>query len=192
MTENIDKVAARLGFNMCDIYNVLCNTLKEAVESFDNYSSFKASEKIFVDKLKEKVPTEDDSGFLESIFDRLILEEIKRKRDKEKEFVDLKKKLPEFDAKEFERVTTKALGILIEDGLFAYVVWLESEGKHIHKLIILSSLKLLIKINLISSSQNLREAVLNEISSSIQKTLFARQALERMLVYARYRAKSLG
>ena len=33
------------------------------------------------------------------------------------------------NAKEFERTVTKALGILIEDGLFAYAIWLESEDE---------------------------------------------------------------
>ncbi len=30
-------------------------------------------------------------------------------------------------AKDFEREITKALGILMEDGLFAYAIWLESK-----------------------------------------------------------------
>ncbi len=97
-------------------------------------------------------------------------------------------------AKDFERIITKALGILIEDGLFAYAIWLESENE---KSIIDSSYKLLkdklklIKNNYESKKEKLRKAILEEISSSIQKTLLARQLLERMLIYARYRAKAL-
>ncbi len=97
-------------------------------------------------------------------------------------------------AKDFERTITKALGILIEDGLFAYAIWLESENE---KSIIDSSYKLLkdklklIKNNYESEKEKLRKAILEEISSSIQKTHLARQLLERMLIYARYRAKAL-
>ena len=97
-------------------------------------------------------------------------------------------------AKELERTLTKALGILIEDGLFAYAIWLESEDE---KEIIDKSFELLKdKANLIvrdygNSKEKLRKAILEEIASDIQKTLLARQLLERMLIYARYRAKAL-
>ncbi len=97
-------------------------------------------------------------------------------------------------AKEFERTVTKALGILIEDGLFAYAIWLESEDE---KEIIDKSFELLrdktklIKGDYNKNKEKLREATLKEISPSIEKTLLARQLLERMLVYARYRAKAL-
>ncbi len=97
-------------------------------------------------------------------------------------------------AKEFERIVTKALGILIEDGLFAYAIWLESEKESD---IINSSFNLLegksgiIRENYNDGIEKLREAILKEIAPDIQKTLLARQILERMLVYARYRAKAL-
>jgi hypothetical protein len=42
-----------------------------------------------------------------------------------------------------------------------------------------------------NSKEKLRKAILKEIASNIQKTLLTRQLLERMLVYARYRAKAL-
>ena len=99
-------------------------------------------------------------------------------------------------AKEFERIVTKALGILVEDGLLAYAIWLESEGE---SKIIKSSFDLLRdktgiiqkKYNDIKDTEKLRKAILEEIASNIQKTLLARQLLERMLIYARYRAKAL-
>lgn len=94
-------------------------------------------------------------------------------------------------AKELEKIINKALGILIEEGLFAYAIWLESENEED---IIKSSYNLLKnKVGIINEDykENLRIAILNEFSSSIQKTLLAKQLLERMLVYARYRAKAL-
>ena len=98
--------------------------------------------------------------------------------------------------KEFERIVTKALGILIEDGPLAYAIWLESEG---NVDIIDSSFKLLReKAGVVEgdygnpkSSEKLRKAILNEIAIDVKKTLLARQLLERMLIYARYRAKAL-
>jgi len=97
-------------------------------------------------------------------------------------------------AKEFERIVTKALGILVEDGLLAYAIWLESEKE---SEIINSSFELLKeKIGIIQKNYNnniekLRKAILKEIAPDIQKTLLARLLLERMLIYARYRAKAL-
>lgn len=98
------------------------------------------------------------------------------------------------DAEKLETMVTKALGILIEDGLFAYTIWLESRGNRERKYaaeILNKSLDLLKdeRIKLVNDGK-LRDAIL-KISESIQKTLLARQLLERMLVYARYRAKAL-
>ncbi len=105
----------------------------------------------------------------------------------------VKKQNFEFNAKDFEREINKALGILIEDGLFAYSVWLESEDKSTHRVVRVVSLLLLkdSSIELLSYSNDLREGISNEISLDIKKTLLARQLLERMLIYARYRAKAL-
>ena len=99
-------------------------------------------------------------------------------------------------AKEFERIVTRALGILVEDGLLAYAIWLESEEE---SKIIKSSFDLLKdKVGIIQKeykdvkdTEKLRKAILEEITSDIQKTLLARQLLEKMLIYARYRAKAL-
>ena len=98
------------------------------------------------------------------------------------------------DAEKLETIVTKALGILIEDGLFAYTIWLESRGNRERKYaaeILNKSLDLLKdeRIKLVNDGK-LRDAILG-ISENIQKTLLARQLLERMLVYARYRAKAL-
>lgn len=100
----------------------------------------------------------------------------------------------ESKAKEFERLVTKALGVLIEDGLLAYVIWLESENESSVidcSFTLLKEEAKLIKKNYGNNAEKLRKAILDEITPSIQKTLLARQLLERMLVYARYRAKAL-
>jgi hypothetical protein len=103
-------------------------------------------------------------------------------------------------AEKFEKEITKALGILMEDGLFAYAIWLESRRKKeddVYSEIINKSKKLLENVNLINSNNtenvdnmDLRDIML-EISGELQKTILAKQLLERMLIYARYRAKAL-
>ncbi len=101
------------------------------------------------------------------------------------------------NAKDFERIITKALGILVEDGLLAYAIWLESEDeeKIIDEIINKSYDLLKDKMGLIKNDYNgkdkLRKAILYEISRDIRKTLLARQLLERMLTYAKYRAKAI-
>lgn len=143
-----------------------------------------------ISEIKKRTNT-TDTEFIEEIVGAIVFDRIKRNKDPSKAFEEFKKNLPKFDAKEMERIITKSLGILIEDGLLAYAIWLESENKDPHKVITVSSLKILTDTNLISNKMsNLRDVML-EISSSIQKTLLARQLLERMLIYARYRAKAL-
>ena len=99
------------------------------------------------------------------------------------------------DFEKLETTVNKALGILIEDGLFAYVVWLRSRGekeKKYTKVIEEKSLELLKDKNISLTDKNdLMFAILDDILQYIQKTLLARRLLERMLIYARYRAKSL-
>ena len=193
-TSNLDKIAAEIGFLACDIYKAICSILSEQKDTFKDkdYAKFKDKEvPSIISKIQEKLKI-NNKNFVESIFSKVILERIESNRDREKAFKNLINNLPKFDPKELERVINKALGILIEDGLFAYAIWLESEGKDAHKLLELSSLKLLKDVGVISSEQNnLRDATLNKISTSIEKTMLARQLLERMLVYARYRAKAI-
>ncbi len=97
-------------------------------------------------------------------------------------------------AKELERTLTKVLGILIEDGLYAYAIWLESEGETEitnKSFELLKDKTKLIENSYTNNKEKLRKAIIEEISTSIEKTLLARQLIERMLVYARYRAKAL-
>ncbi len=94
--------------------------------------------------------------------------------------------------KELEREINKALGILIEDGPFAYSIWLESENKEPHRAIMTQSLTILRNKNIsLIDKNNLRDGILKDIASDINKLLLTKQVLERMLIYARYRAKAL-
>ncbi len=191
---NLDKVSAEIGFYACDIYSSLCAILGEEIKNFKNYNELKADKEFIITKIKERAKIKDNNfnGLIKSILNEIIFKTIENSKDREKSFRNLKEKPPKFDANELEKVITKALGILIEDGLFAYAIWLESENKDPHKVIMVSSLELLKSLELVVDTRNnLRGAILNDISPYIERTLLARQVLERMLTYARYRAKSL-
>ncbi len=99
------------------------------------------------------------------------------------------------DFEKLETIANKALGVLIEDSLFAYAVWLKSRSEKEKKYaerIENKSLKLLKSKDVSLTDKNdLITAIRDDITTSIHKTLLARQLLERMLVYARYRAKAL-
>jgi len=97
------------------------------------------------------------------------------------------------DTDKLETIINKAIGVLIEDGLLAYVIWLKSREKKEEKYTtkILKKTEDLLRERLKLTTENDPINMALEISSSIEKTLLARQLLERMLVYARYRAKSL-
>lgn len=184
---NLDKICAEIGFYTCDIYNGLCAVLEEEIKKFKNYSEFESNKENIIEKIKEKVNIEDENKELvEIIFNEIV--GVKN----EESFKNFYKNLPKFDAKEMERIITKALGILTEDGLFAYVIWLKSEDENPHRVIAVSSLKLLEhdKLNL-TGKDDLLIAILENISTNLQKTILAKQILERMLIYAKYRAKAL-
>lgn len=108
--------------------------------------------------------------------------------------------------KESKNTIQKALGILMQDGIFAYIIWLESRGslktsqnnvdeataKRIHE----ESYLLLKQVNLLSDNTDytkLKDRLTepNGILEDIHKMFLVKQVLERMLTYALYRAKSL-
>ncbi|MEW6002893.1 MAG: hypothetical protein AB1638_09645 [Nitrospirota bacterium] len=94
----------------------------------------------------------------------------------------------------------KILGVLQEDGLYAFYLYslsLEKKSKYKDKArrIIDESSKLLTKYSLISNNSVTVENVTDIIAplaSNIDHILFAKELLERTLIYARYHAKALG
>lgn len=191
--ENLDRIAAEIGFKMCDIVQAIYQVTREKIEKSYNVETLNQQSLTVEDILNVLRLKKEDKEIVKQIL-KIVnpLESIKNKKNLDEKFEKLRKAPPKFDAKEYDKVTTKALGILIEDGLFAYAIWLESEGKEPHRVIELASLELLKRVNLISeSTKKLRETILKEISTSLENTLLARQLLERMLIYARYRAKAL-
>lgn len=98
--------------------------------------------------------------------------------------------------KDDETIVQKSLGVLQEDGLFAFVVYLESKkqpkDKEIVERILKSAADLLNKIELEKDidETNIREKI-HEITKNIDDMFLAKELLERTLIYARYHAKAL-
>jgi len=98
------------------------------------------------------------------------------------------------DKNKIENLITKSLGVLQEDGVYAFLLYLEaSKEKDITQKVIQGCKELLKedKIKLITKDDIL-EAVREELASDIDKLLLAKQLLERTLVYARYHTKALA
>ena len=98
------------------------------------------------------------------------------------------------DKNKIENLITKSLGVLQEDGVYAFFLYLEaSKEKDITQKVIQGCKELLKedKIKLITKDDIL-EAVREELASDIDKLLLAKQLLERTLVYARYHTKALA
>jgi geranylgeranyl pyrophosphate synthase len=111
------------------------------------------------------------------------------------------------DKSKQENTIQKALGVLSQDGIFAYIVWLESKNslspdskkaeeltaRNIHE----KSFELLKRIELVkgvTDYKNLRSELVkpNGVLDDIHQMFLVKQLFERMLTYALYRAKSLS
>lgn len=94
--------------------------------------------------------------------------------------------------KELENLITKSLGVLQENGVYAYFLYLAYRKANPIKE---QSLALLChnKIELINSIDGKDHFdKIRELTEDLDKLLFARQLLDQMLIYARYHAKAKG
>jgi hypothetical protein len=110
------------------------------------------------------------------------------------------------DKSKQENMIQNALGVLSQDGIFAYMVWLESKNslspasskveeltvKNIHE----KSFELLKRIELVKGVPDykvLRSELVkpNSVLEDIHQMFLVKQLFERMLTYALYRVKSL-
>ncbi|WP_295102293.1 hypothetical protein [uncultured Candidatus Kuenenia sp.] len=110
------------------------------------------------------------------------------------------------DKNKTETLITKSLGVLQEDGIYASLLYLESQGKEnpdgtktpekqaaeaIRKL----NYRLLqqnIPEGLLAEEKNALAEIRNKLSNNLDALFLAKELLERTLVYARYHAKALG
>lgn len=90
-------------------------------------------------------------------------------------------------AKDLFNIITKSLGVLQEDGVFAFYVYLKSEKEEtIEK----ETIKLLNKVFKKNMSYTLED--IRNITDDINTLLFAKSLIEKTLIYARYQAKSMS
>lgn len=86
-----------------------------------------------------------------------------------------------------EQMITKALGVLEEQGLYAYFLFLKSSGENE---IVRQCQTFLEKIALLENGDSNIFIKLQNLSTDLDKLLLARDLLRQALVYARYHAKA--
>lgn len=90
-----------------------------------------------------------------------------------------------------EVVIQKSLGVLQEDGLFAFILFLEAKNEPIRCSILKKVAELLDDVNLTyTNKKDIREKIL-EITENMDDMFLAKDLIEKTLVYARYRAKAI-
>jgi len=102
------------------------------------------------------------------------------------------------DKKKVESMINKALGVLMEDGLYAFALYAKSERgddkpeERTARFLYERTLALLKDgdISLLANDDYLA-AIRDELTNSVDKLLLAKELVERTLVYARYHAKAL-
>ena len=187
---NLDKICAEYGMDLLKFPETL---YKEATKILQNSSS----------KEDFKGKNYDESKWTKGLKEfknyNLInpLQDLKNRVKKNNQFDKLKEKPPSFNSSTFETEITKALGILVEDGPFAYMIWLKSQDKEPHRAMLIQTARILSKVNLIEhieANKDLKEVIEEQflkLSKDLSKLLFAKTILEKMLIYARYKAKAM-
>jgi len=95
-------------------------------------------------------------------------------------------------------MVNRALGVLMEDGLYAFALYTKSEmgnnrAEELTAKYLYEKTHALLKdrdISLITNTDYLL-AIRGELGNSVDKLLLAKELVERTLVYARYHAKAL-
>ena len=103
-----------------------------------------------------------------------IVEEIKRRGN---------------DKTKYKNELEKSLGVLSNDGVYAYYVYVKS--KKVDD-IFLNKIESIKKYCLNSSDSNNWQEFFERLSEDLPSLLFFREILERILIYTRYHAKALG
>ncbi len=99
------------------------------------------------------------------------------------------------DAVKDESVITKALGVLQENGVYAFFLFLSANKKG-YSSIKDKAFEFLksdgIMKNIIGDANDPLKAAREALAKDIHALLFAKEMIERALVYARYHAKATG
>ena len=93
------------------------------------------------------------------------------------------------DAKSLEKSITTSLGVLQENGVYACFLYLLASEKDTGKMVIQQMRELLKALGIENSAKDDLSYAL-KITESLPTLLLAKEALEQMLIYARYGAKA--
>ena len=189
---NLDKTCAEFGIDLLELPKKLYEKANVIIKDSSNLEDLKTKNYSWND---EENSCKDFCGY--DLVNPLKNIQVRVKNDDDFNKLKDRENPLTFDSKSFETEITKALGILVEDGPFAYMVWLKSQDKEPHRAMLIQTARILQKLKLIEidTTDNLKEKIensfLNEISSDLTKTLFTKTILEKMLIYARYKAKAI-
>ncbi len=93
-----------------------------------------------------------------------------------------------------ENVIQKSLGVLQEDGIFAFIIYLTSKqgGEKEVAEEIIKGIRILLKdkIKIMANNNDLIEEF-KKLGNNMNNMLLAKDLIERTLIYARYHAKAL-
>jgi len=91
------------------------------------------------------------------------------------------------DRRKYKNEIEKTLGVLVSDGVYAYFVYVKS--KKIDD-IFLETLNQITEF-IDGESKKLDQEYFQNLSKNLKKLLFFREVLEKVLIYARYHAKTM-
>ena len=90
----------------------------------------------------------------------------------------------------YKNYIDKALGVLSNDGVYAYFVYVKANEIDS---VFLNEIKPITKfIGNDNIEQELNQAFFEKLSNNLSDLLFFRDILEKILIYARYHAKAMG
>ena len=93
----------------------------------------------------------------------------------------------------YKNEVDKALGVLVNDGVYAYYVYVKYKGVDDILLEKLEPLLQFVKVEENEVQENtLNEEYLEKLSKDLNNLLFFRDLVERVLVYVRYHLKAMG
>ena len=200
--KNLDRLCAEYGYKLADEVSRIMFYLQadeEIIdEIIDELKKGKLHNKLKEEFNKRKIPLgavqinqkDDKSWIMRHDKNEFILER------QGKTLLIYKKDLITSDATKAETLITKALGVLQEQGLYAFVLFCVSRGsaeksgaeriKEITRELLLED-----KLRLISGDDDLLKAIRNLVSR-LDELVLAIQVLEKSLIYARFHAKAMA
>jgi len=192
---NLDKICAEYGMDLVRITKEIYKKATEILSLTNTYGKFLQSNYQNIDDKINDFLSHKLINPLENL--KKSINKLAEDKKKAEEFERLRQKPPTFAPDTFETEITKALGILIEDGPFAYLIWLKSQDKEPHQAMLIQTARLLAQVKMIEIDktkdvkEELENKFLNEIGSDLNKLILTKTLLEKMLIYARYKTKAM-